>query len=98
MIRENGGWEMFRMIEVEKIPCKHKREAEKREAEVMKEIKANMNTHTSYITDADFKEYSKEYRKSYYELNKGNLQEIGRKYYEEKKQNKRTSKRVSRIK
>jgi len=44
MMRENGGWDMFRMIEVEKCPCADKREAEKRENEVMKELKATMNT------------------------------------------------------
>jgi len=31
MIRVNGGFEMFRMIEIEKYPCADKREAEKRE-------------------------------------------------------------------
>jgi hypothetical protein len=39
-MRYNGGWDMFRMIEVEKYPCKDKREAEKRECEVMKGLKA----------------------------------------------------------
>jgi hypothetical protein len=29
MMRENGGWDMFRMIEIEKYVCKDKREAEK---------------------------------------------------------------------
>ena len=37
MMRDNGGWEMFRMIEIEKYPCNDKREAEKRETEIMKE-------------------------------------------------------------
>ena len=40
MIRDNGGFEMFRMIELEKYPCKDKREAEKRECELIKELKA----------------------------------------------------------
>ena len=30
MIRDNGGFDMFKMIEVEKYPCKDKREAERR--------------------------------------------------------------------
>ena len=30
-IRENGGWNCFNMIEVEKYPCNDKREAEARE-------------------------------------------------------------------
>ena len=63
MIRENGGFEMFRIIEVERYPCKDKREAEKRECEVMKELKAVMNTYKSYITGTK-KEYQKEYKKN----------------------------------
>ena len=27
IIRENGGWKMFRMIEIEKYPCKDRQEA-----------------------------------------------------------------------
>jgi len=30
MIRENGGWDTFKMIEVEKYPCNDRREAERR--------------------------------------------------------------------
>ena len=50
MIRENGGWDMFKMIEVEKYPCSDRREADKRECEVMKELKTNMNTYNSFTT------------------------------------------------
>ena len=53
MIRENGGWEMFKMIEVEKYPCNDKREAEKKETEVMKELKSNMNMIKSYLTEEE---------------------------------------------
>ena len=55
MIRENGGWEMFRMIEIEKYPCNDKRKAEKRECEVMKELKACMNMMKSYISEEEKK-------------------------------------------
>ena len=48
MMQENGGWDMFRMIEIEKYVCKDKREAEKRENKIMKELKANMNSHNSF--------------------------------------------------
>ena len=44
MIRKNGGWEAFKMIEIEKYPCNDKQEAEKREFEIIKEFNANMNT------------------------------------------------------
>ena len=51
LIRDNGGWDNFRMIEVEKYPCSDRREAEKRETEVMKEVKANMNSMSSYVSE-----------------------------------------------
>ena len=56
MIRENGGWEEFKMIEDEKYPCKDKKEAEKRECEVMKELKANLNMRNSYVSEEENRE------------------------------------------
>ena len=76
MIRENGGWEKFRMIEVEKYPCNDKREAEKRECEVMKELKATMNSMKSYLSD----EEKKERQKQYYELHKNNQNKYSKEY------------------
>ena len=29
MMRTNGGWEMFRMVEIEKYPCNSRQEAER---------------------------------------------------------------------
>ena len=43
MIRKNGGWDMFRMIEIEKYPCDNKQEAEKREFEIIKKLNARTN-------------------------------------------------------
>ena len=82
MIRENGGWDMFRMIEVEKYPCKDRREAEKRENEIMKELKANMNTYRSYITDEEKKKRINEYSKKYYYNNVDAYSEKHKAYYE----------------
>jgi hypothetical protein len=70
MLRDNGGWDMFKMVEVEKCPCNDKREAERRENEVMKELKANMNSKRSYITGEELKEEKKLYKKNYYDMNK----------------------------
>jgi hypothetical protein len=75
MIRDNGGFDRFKMIEVEKYPCKDKREAERREDEVMKELKASMNTIKSFTTDEERKEYHKDYHKEYYENNKEQIKE-----------------------
>ena len=44
------------MIEVEKFSCANKREAEKRENEVMKEIKAKMNTSNSFTNRKEYRE------------------------------------------
>ena len=43
IVRNNGGWDMFKMLEVKKFPCNDKREALAEEDRVMKELKANMN-------------------------------------------------------
>ena len=61
MIRANGGWYNFKMIEVEKYPCNDRREAEKRENEVMKLLKSNMNSYRSYATKEDRLEQYRKY-------------------------------------
>ena len=72
MIRENGGFEMFKMIEVEKYPCNDRREAEKREDELMKELKATMNKIKSFRTEEDKIKYKEEYNKKTKEQRKQN--------------------------
>jgi len=81
MMRDNGGWDMFKMLEVEKYPCNDKREAERRENEVMKELKASMNMINSFRTQEEISEYHKEYR----ENNKPKIQEKNKEYREENK-------------
>jgi len=61
MVKDNGGWDKFRMIEVEKYPCSDRR-ADKRETEIMKELKANLNTYTNYTTKEEKSEQDKKYR------------------------------------
>jgi hypothetical protein len=75
MIRNNGGWDMFKMIEVAKYECNDKREALRREDEVMKELKANMNAIKSFLTEEERKEYNEEYMKEYQETNKEIIKE-----------------------
>ena len=81
MIRENGGWDMFKMIEVEKYPCADKREAERRENEVIKELRASMNMRNSFLTQ----EKLQEYQKDYYESNKPKIQEYKKEYQKNNK-------------
>ena len=91
MIRSNGGWEMFKMIQVEKHPCKDKREAERRENEVMKQLKANMNARRAFLSQEEKIEVHKEYRKKYWEENKsrfsGCKKEYSKQYYDINKEN-----------
>jgi hypothetical protein len=76
MIRENGGWDTFRMIEVEKYPCNDRREADKRETEVMKDLQANMNMIKSYVE-------RKEYLKEHYIKNIESIKERKKKHRED---------------
>jgi len=92
MIRENGGWEAFNMIEVEKYSCNDKREASRRENEVMKELKTNMNTIKSYCSREEtlergrqYFENNKESYKEYREKNKEMYKDLRKKYYEKNK-------------
>jgi len=49
MIRENGGWEMFNMVEVNKFPCNDRNEAAAEEDRVIRMLKANMNSRYSIL-------------------------------------------------
>ena len=83
MIRENGGWNVFKMIEIEKFPCIDKRGAEKRECEVMKELKSSMNTYRSYITNEELKATQKACGKKHREINKEQLKVYVKEYYKQ---------------
>ena len=65
MIRDNGNWDSFRMIEIKKYPCADRREAEAEEDKVMRELKATMNTNRAYRTQQDTIDDSKEYRETH---------------------------------
>jgi len=47
-IRDNGGWDNWRMIEIESRLVKDRREADRIEQEWMNELKSNMNTQKSF--------------------------------------------------
>jgi hypothetical protein len=78
MIRDNGGWDNFKMTEIEKYSCNDNREVERRENELMKELKASMNTNNSFSTDGETKERIKEY----YQKNKERIKD----YIDKKKE------------
>ena len=59
IIRENGGWDNWSMVLVEKFPCKDKFEACKREREVYEELDAKMNMVRPYRTQEESKYHKK---------------------------------------
>jgi hypothetical protein len=56
IIRDNGGWENWSMIEVEKLTCADENEARARERYWYEELKANMNSYRPYRSGEEFKE------------------------------------------
>jgi hypothetical protein len=78
-IRENGGWNNFKMIQLGTREQLTNRQAEQIEEEYRVELKANMNTRRCYRSEEQIKEYHEEY----YEKNKDKFKEQHQKYYEE---------------
>lgn len=78
VIRDNGGWDAFRMLEVKKFPCGDRREAESEEEKCRQELKATLNTHRAFVD-------KKEYGKQYYEQHKDQIAEHKKEYREQHK-------------
>lgn len=90
IIRENGGWENWKMLEIEKYPCNDKREAEAREEWWRCEFNANLNSKRAFLSEEQKKEYQNQYyrenaenRKQYYTENAEKLKEYQKKYYKQ---------------
>lgn len=68
MIRDNGGWEQFKMIIIKEYPCETKIELLIEEDRLMREMKTNMNNNKAYLTDNDRRERdilrTREYRQN----------------------------------
>ena len=86
-IRENGGWDNFKMIEIGKTEQLTKREAEQVEEQYRQELRANMNMKKCYLTEEDKLEYKKQYNldnrdkiKQYYEDNRDKKLEYNKQY------------------
>ena len=82
IIRENGGWENWTMLLVEKFPCKDKHEACKREREVYEELDAKMNTLIPYLTQEEYNQNRKQNRKQYREEHQEEINQNQKKYYQ----------------
>jgi len=84
MIRENGGFDNWDMIEIEKFPCKDGNESRARERHFYEELGAKMNIRVPIIND----EERIQNQKKYYETHAEELKEYQKKYIAEQKKNK----------
>jgi hypothetical protein len=79
-IRENGGWDEFKMIQIGTRENITKREAEQIEEEYRLELKATMNTNRAFTTPEQMKEDYKERCKEYKQTNKDLILEYQKDY------------------
>ena len=83
-IRENGGWENWSMVTIEKYPCNDELELEQRERYWMEQLKAKLNsripTRSREEWIEDNKDKLKEYKKQYNETNKDRISEKRKEY------------------
>tara|TARA_R110000765_G_scaffold201765_1_gene307168 strand:+ start:202 stop:912 length:711 start_codon:yes stop_codon:yes gene_type:complete len=77
-IRNNGGWQNWDMVLVEKTPCVDKLELRKIEREFMEKLGSSLNMVSAYQS----KEELKEYQKIYSESNKDKIKEQKKEYRE----------------
>jgi len=79
-IRNNGGWDNWKMVWIEDYPCKSKRELLLREDEVMLQYQNRLNKKKAHTTDEEKKEKEKEYKKKHYQNNREKLKEDVKQY------------------
>ena len=84
-IRENGDWNNWSMIEIEKYPCKNSNEARAKERYWYEELKATLNSQLPIVTKEEIIIKYKEHNKNYYQEHKEEQKIIGKKYREENK-------------
>jgi hypothetical protein len=81
MIRENGGWESFQMLEIKKFPCNDSREARAEEERCRVDLKATMNARKAFWAETE-----QEYKKKWYQSNKEFFLEKQKEWYENNKE------------
>jgi len=85
-IRDNGGYENWKMIKLYDFPCNSKREAEAEEDKTMQELGATLNKIRAYCSEEESKKQRKEYNKEYYKDNKEQLSQKSKEYREKNKE------------
>ena len=86
-IRENGEWENWSMIQLAKVHCNDRREAEAIEHQWIEQLSPSLNINKPY---AMCKENPAEYKQQWYEEHKTDILEKAKHHYEEHKDEKLT--------
>ena len=86
IIRANGSWENWKMVQIGYREQLTVRQAETVEEEYRKELKASMNSQKCFITPEERKEQQKEMNKQYREANKYLIYENNKQYKEQNKE------------
>jgi hypothetical protein len=99
MIRDNGGWDNWAMIEIEKYSCNDRNESHARERYWYEELNANMNSNIPNRINKEWfiinKDKQNKYCKEYSKINKDKLKlkrEINKEKYKEYQKKYRESK------
>ena len=79
MIRENGGWESFKIMIIKQYPCNSKIDLLIEEDKLMKELRTSLNQNKAYQTD----EERIDYKKKWFQLNKESTKEHRQEYSKE---------------
>ncbi len=89
-IRNNGGFENWKIIKFEDYPCENKLEAVKRENYLVKELKSSLNSDIPGRSKKEYYEDKKEIlckqKKEYYEINKKVISKRMKEYRENNKE------------
>jgi hypothetical protein len=93
IIRENGGWDNWNMIQIEEYPCNNKREAVSREEYWRVELNAQLNMRCAFRTKEERNEQQKQYIKNLSQEKKEQMKERDKKYREENKEEIKTNKK-----
>jgi len=74
-IRENGGFENWSMVLVEKYPCNDILELKSRERHFIELLETRLNSQIPMRTDKEYRDANKDKSKNYYEENKESIKE-----------------------
>ena len=83
IIRNNGGWDNWCMVEIEKIPCYDSNEARARERYWFEQLQASLNSKYPIRSGKEYRQDTKEMKKEYDKKNQEKIKEHKKEYQKE---------------